>query len=96
MEYNIYSLHDFFTAELYEHHSAAALIWLLSMGRELEFTYEGRECFVSRDGSAEYVSLWEGGCEQSFDSAEALLLGATVCGEPFLAVWPDTELNTLF
>ncbi len=49
------------------------MIYLIERGREVQFSFRGKEYFISNDKSQKYVSLWEGQNEQSFDSVEALL-----------------------
>ena len=66
-------LYDLIIHELEVKKSLAALIYLIERGRELEFTVNGMEYFLSRDHAAKYVSLWNKHHEQSFDSIEELI-----------------------
>ena len=89
-------LHDRIAAELADNKSLAALIWLIRQGREVEFTAGGRECFLSRSRAERYVSLGEGGVQQSFDTVEELVENAVVAGQPFLSAWADARIETIF
>lgn len=87
--------HDHRTEELFSNHSLEALVWLIDAGRELEFTFHGAECFISRSGSAQYVSLWCRHSVQSFPNMESLLHDAVLDGVPFLDAWDYTQLDYL-
>lgn len=89
-------IHDLIADELFQQKSLAALIWLIDCGRELEFTADGAECFISRSNSARNVSLWVNKEEQAFDRIDLLICHAVINGKPFLEVWERTELTTLF
>ena len=89
-------LHDRIAAELADNKALAALVWLVQRGREVEFTAGGREWFLSRSGAERYVSLWEGGVQQSFDTVEELVENAVVAGQPFLSAWADARIETIF
>ncbi len=89
-------LHDRLVDELFKVHSLAALIFLIDAGRELEFTYKGVKCFLSKSGSAKAVSLWVAEDEQAFDSIEDLVEHALVCGQALMNVFHEAELETLF
>lgn len=89
-------LHDKICAELFEYKSLASLIFLIDSGRELEFTVCGKEYFISRSNSEKYVSLWGDSNEQSFDSVYELISHAMISDKPFMDVWNDVELTTLF
>ena len=89
-------MHDQAAQALWETHSLNALVYLIDHGRELEFTADGEAYFLSRSRAAEYVSLWHGGTEQSFDSMQALLEYAVINGRPFLSAWTEVHLQTLF
>ena len=89
-------LYDVIVEELIEKKSLAALIYLIDCGRDLEFTFEGEEYFISRDNSPKYVSLWQGENEQSFDSVSNLIENATIGNRPLLSVWNLVEIQTLF
>lgn len=88
--------YDVFVGELIEKKSLAALLYLVNGGRELEFTAMGKQCFISRSGSAKVVSLWVERDEQSFEEMEELLDRAVIDGEPFLSVWKNAEIGILF
>lgn len=89
-------LHDIIVEELIEKKSLAALIYLISCGRELEFKVEGKEYFISCDNSKKYVSLWKNKSEQSFDSLSELIENATIENHTFLSIWDQVEIRTLF
>lgn len=92
---NIYDLHDTIASELLENKSMAALIWLISHGRELEFSYCGTKGFISKDGSAKFVSLWIDDEEQAFDSVEQLLEEAVICERVLTETWNDMKFEYL-
>ena len=58
-------LYEQIERELLDEKSLAALIWLIDRGRELEFSANGVACFISRSGSARYVSLWVDGMNRA-------------------------------
>ena len=89
-------LHDLNTNELISQKSLSALIWLVNHGRELEFRIDNTVCFISRSNSAKNVSLWVNRSEQSFDSMEALIEKSSINQKPFLQIWDDAEIETLF
>ncbi len=89
-------LHDRIVKELVERKSLAALIYLISHGRELEFTIEGKEYFISCNKSKKYVSLWNNQNEQSFNSIDELIENVMIENNTFLSVWERTKIQTLF
>ena len=89
-------IHDYIADELFRIKSVAACIYLLERGRELEFTYNNKEYFMSGDGSAKSYSLWLGKEEQAFDSMEALLPEADIETKKLYQVWADIKLEMLY
>ena len=90
------NLHGLIVDELFEKKSLAALIFLIDCGRELELTLNENKCFISRDGSKKYVSLYVNKNEQSFDCMSELIENATIEGMNFLLAWEQAELEYLF
>ena len=82
--------------ELFKTKSLAALVYLINNGRELEFLFDGKECFISKSGSKKYVSLWVEGVEQSFNSVEQLIANAVIDEKSFLFIWDEIEIQYLF
>ncbi len=89
-------LHDLIADEFARTKSLSALIYLIERGREVQFSFRGKEYFISNDKSQKYVSLWEGQNEQSFDSVEALLEHAALANSALLSVWPEVQIGTVF
>ena len=91
-------LHDRIVRELEQTRSLAALIYLIDHGREIEFSWEGRDYFLSRSHAQKAVSLWNGRGEQSFDGMEELLETAAVSdtGATLPDVLPMVQLKTIF
>ncbi len=89
-------LHTIIAQELWDRKSLSALVWLIDRGRELEFYVGDTLYFLSCSRSRQYVSLWEGRSQQSFESMDALLQQATIQGRPFLSMWELAQLGTLF
>lgn len=89
-------LHDLIVQELENTKSLAALIWLVERGREVEFTLDGSEYFLSIHKSKKVVSLWDKGTEQSFESMEQLLEKAVLDRRAFLDAWKDAKIETIF
>ena len=85
-----YNDHDFASADLFEHKSLDALIFLIAHGRELEFRY------CDQDYSKQYVSLWHNRTEASFSSLDELINSAVLQNVPFLTAWEQIELQYLF
>ncbi len=52
------NMYDGVINELFQHHSLAALIFLINNGRELEFSINDQKYFISHSGSSKVVSLW--------------------------------------
>lgn len=88
--------HEDMLKALLDEKSLAALIYLLDVGRELEFKVKDTVYFVSKDKAQKYVSIWKGQEEQSFDHAYDLIEHALVNGIPFYSAWKDAEIMTLF
>ena len=82
--------------EFLEKKSVCAFMFLISLGRELEFSLDGKMYFLSCDKAKKYVSLWDKEAEQSFDSIQELVENAMVAGKPFLSVWAEIQIETLF
>lgn len=89
-------LHEIIENELLEQKSLSALIWLINNGREFEFKHKDTSCFITRDLSLKFVSLWVDKKEQSFDSMEELLRSANINGIPFIKAWEDIQISFLF
>lgn len=89
-------LHSIITDELFKNKSIAAFIWLICQGRELEFSYNEMEAFISKDNSKSFVSLWINSDEQDFKSMEELFENATVEGQKLCNIWENVVLGYLF
>lgn len=83
-------------AELLEKHSVAALFYLIESGREVEFNFNGKKYFVSKDGSVKYCSLWKDKREQAFDSMEELFMDTMIDNRKFYVVWDEVKILTLY
>lgn len=90
------NLHDIITDELLDKKSLAALIYLIDSGRELEFTINGKQYFISCSNSNKYVSLWHKENEQSFDSVYQLIENSIIENKSFISLWEAIEINELF
>ncbi len=88
--------YDLIVNDLFENKSLAALIFLVDGGRELEFNVEENKCFITRDNSKKYVSLYVNNNEDSFDSVYKLIENAMIADMQFLAAWKQAELKYLF
>lgn len=89
-------LHDLIVKELETTKSLASLLYLVERGREVELTVGGKGYFLSIHKSQQVVSLWNESSEQSFDSVEHLLENAVIDRQPFLTVWKDAKIETIF
>ena len=89
-------LHDVIVEELFNNKSFGALIYLIDKGRELEFSYDGIDCFISCSESNSYVSLWCGKEQQDFESVEKLIVNSKVGEHKLIDIWKDVEFRTLF
>lgn len=89
-------LHDMISDELCDKKSIAALIWLISQGRELEASYQQRTFFISSHNSTGRVSIWIDKQEQAFSSVEELIESAEISGNKLIDIWNDIHINTLF
>lgn len=87
-------MHDSVTEELFQKKSVSALIWLIDAGRELEFSCDGRSCFLSKSGDT--VSLWVDGQKQTFLSVEQSLQESKIGQSSLIAQWSDVKLEYLF
>lgn len=90
------NVHDNITNELFQHHSLAALIYLINAGRELEFSYKSVKCFISKSGSNKTVSLWISEDEQAYDNIDDLIENAVICNQSLIHIFHATTLETLF
>ena len=88
--------HDKAEKEFFKERSLSALGVLMEHGRELEFRFDGADCFLSPHETKEAVSLWVNGKEQSFSSLKELSERAEVCGKNLKTVMRKAELLTLF
>ena len=52
------NMHDKMAKELFDNKSLKALSYLIEHGRELEFEYDKKICFLSKDNSSGFVSIW--------------------------------------
>ncbi len=89
-------LHDMISDELCDKKSIAALIWLISQGRELEASYQKVTFFISSHNSTERVSIWMDKQEQAFSSMEELIESAEINGNKLIDIWNDIHIDTLF
>lgn len=89
-------IHDKMVEELFKTKSLNALIYLIEHGRELEFKYNDIECFISKDHSSGFVSIWVDKKEQAFDSIEELIANAEIDNALFEDIWRDITLGVLF
>lgn len=90
------TVHSLIEKELEEQKSLAALVYLLRMGREIEFEYDGEEYFMSCDKAQNYVSLWKKQTEQSFESVEELIENALVGPIAFLSAWEKATIKYIY
>lgn len=67
----------------YEEKAFDGLNLLLELGHPFEFAFGGRSYRIAKAGSSQYVSLWEDGVEQPFDSLTELMEGAILGGRTF-------------
>ena len=88
--------HEEMVRALFEEKSLEAFIFLIEAGRELELKHCGEIYFISKDGSRKYVSIWSGEKERSFDSVQTLIEQMSVNMKPFISVWKEVEILTLF
>ena len=88
--------HDLMQNALFETKSLEALAFLINAGRELDFSYQGMNGFVSCSGSKKAVSVWTEGTEQSFAGLAELINKAIIAGKTFRSVWNEIEIKTLF
>lgn len=88
--------HDLIADELLNDHSLGALDYLIARGRELEFKYKNEIFFMSKHSSPKYVTLSHNEKGQDFDSMDELFEKATLLSQPFLKVWKECEIISLF
>lgn len=89
-------LHDLIIADFERTKSFSGLIYLLSNGRELEFSLYGKKYFISCDKSSKYVSIWDDHNEQSFHSIEELVENAVVSDSTLISIWSEIQIETIF
>lgn len=90
------NMHDKMAKELFDNKSLKALSYLIEHGRELEFEYDKKICFLSKDNSSGFVSIWVEKKEQYFDSMEQLIEKAEINKVSFEEIWEESELNILY
>ena len=93
---NFMNMHDKMAKELFDNKSLNALSYLIENGRELEFEYDKKICFLSKDNSSGFVSIWVEKKEQYFDSMEQLIEKAEINKVSFEEIWEESELNILY
>ena len=89
-------IQDKMVKELFENKSIKALKYLVECGRELEFNYNNKDGFISRDNSNSFVSVWIDKNEQSFDSIEELIEKAKIDNILFKDAWKEIVLDVLY
>lgn len=82
--------------ELIEKKTFSALIYGIERGREVEFSYNEKEYFISKDGSSKYVSIWIEKEESAYDSVEDLIENHKIEGKCFIDMWEDVEILFVF
>ena len=90
------SLKDILDDELMLRKSLGALIYLIDLGHELEFSVDKEFYFLSHHQTSKAVSLWNNGKEQSFNSITELLENALIDGQSFLSMWEKAKMESLF
>ena len=83
------NMHDKMAKELFDNKSLKALSYLIEHGRELEFEYDKKICFLSKDNSSGFVSIWVEKKEQYFDSMEQLIEKAEINNVSFEEIWKE-------
>lgn len=89
-------LHQYLQDELFNNKSLGALIYLVEHGREFEFLYDGRLCFISRSETQKEVSLWIDKKEYAFENFTKLIETKIFDNKFMLEIWDDIEIETLF
>lgn len=92
----MFNAHDLIADELMHDHSLGALDYLIDHGRELEFQYQDELFSMSKHGSPKYVTLSHHEKGQDFVSMDELFEKATLLSQPFLEVWKECKIITLF
>ena len=90
------NVHDYIANEFTQNKSVSAFIWLINKGREIEFSYGGKQYFISKSKSCSYVSLWDKDYEQGFSSVEMLWERAEIGDIRLQQVWQSVIIDTLF
>lgn len=89
-------IHDKMVEELFNNKSMKALIYLIDHGRELEFEYNNKTCFISKDNSKSTVSIWVEEDEQFFCNMEELIEKTQIDNNSFKEIWEEIELGILY
>ena len=89
-------LHQYLQEDLFNNKSLGALVYLVEMGREFEFFYEGKLCFISRSESHTEVSLWIDKAEYAFENITKLIEYKAFENKSLLEIWDKIEIETLF
>lgn len=82
--------------ELFDKHSLAALIILISIGDELDFHYKNISYGISWLNEKVLLSSPEEEKDQKFDNIKDLILYSTIGGNPFIDAWDDLILDFLW
>lgn len=88
-------LYELIENELFDKKSISALIWLITLGRELEAKYEGHSIFISSSNLKNKVSIWIDKEEYKFDSIENLLQTAKIDENRLIDIWNNIEFEYL-
>lgn len=88
-------LHDLIVEELSNKKSIAALIFLINAGRELEFSFDGIEFFISGHTKGQGIELAQSNHAEHFEDMHKLICCSTLASVPFIDAWPNVILNCL-
>ena len=80
------NIQDKMVKELFENKSIKALKYLVECGRELEFNYNNKDGFISRDNSNSFVSV----------CIEELIEKAKIDNILFKDAWKEIVLDVLY
>jgi len=88
-------LDDFLYHELMEKKSVGALICLIDVEHEVEFSIDGKSYVISPHQSSKAVSLWVDKKEQKFDNISEILEYTMIDKSPLLSVWEKIKIETV-
>lgn len=88
--------YDIIAEELFNKHSLAALVILITSGRELDFRFKGELYSITWIGNSVKLENAKSGEKQIFSDVIDIPTKGTINNFNFMEVWDEVELGYLY